>query len=153
MGYIDAPAGNPAFSTSSNPIPLAKIFNTVCSVAKHFAIKARKYLLRNISLTLLKQSKRPDDRFDIMTSIVSITRLLHLENPHSVDAEQVARAYDEALANLPPSSKLPFHSILNFHHSCASVAGGLGDHDKAKKLYLKSLQLLQNASEAQRLDL
>ncbi len=46
MGYIDAPAGNPAFSTSSNLIPLAKIFNTVCSVAKHFAIKARKYLLR-----------------------------------------------------------------------------------------------------------
>ncbi len=39
MGYIDAPAGNPAFSTSSNPIPLAKIFNTVCSVAKHFASK------------------------------------------------------------------------------------------------------------------
>ncbi len=39
MGYIDAPAGNPAFSTSSDLIPLAKIFNTVCSVAKHFASK------------------------------------------------------------------------------------------------------------------
>ncbi len=39
MGYIDAPAGNPAFSTSSDLIPLAKIFNTVCSVAKYFASK------------------------------------------------------------------------------------------------------------------
>ncbi len=39
MGYIDAPAGNPAFSTSSNLIPLAKIVNTVCSVAKYFASK------------------------------------------------------------------------------------------------------------------
>ncbi len=39
MGYIDASAGNPAFSTSSNLIPLAKIFNPVCSVAKHFASK------------------------------------------------------------------------------------------------------------------
>ncbi len=39
MGYIDAPAGNPAFSTSSDLIPLVKISNTVCSVAKHFASK------------------------------------------------------------------------------------------------------------------